>query len=105
MAGDRGRLEELEAVLGLECGDLAMGEFGKEGLFLVGLAVLVGRDLELKAAVRRNGADLKGGRSAIGWGKRERITHGLALLVFGVHPERASRHFVGGDEGGGEDGE
>ena len=105
MAGDRGRLEELEAVLGLERGDLAVGELGKEGLFLVGLAVLVGRDLELKTTVGRNGADLKGVRSAIGWGKRERSTHGLALLVFGVHPERASRHFVGGDEGGGEDGE
>ena len=43
-----------------------MGELGKESLFLVGLSVLVGRDLELKTAVRRNGADLKGVRSAIG---------------------------------------
>ena len=66
MAGDRGRLEELEAVLGLERGDLAVGELGKESLFLVGLSVLVGRELELKTAVRRNGADLKGVRSAIG---------------------------------------
>ena len=59
IAGDGRRLEDLEAVRGIESGDLAMGELGQELRLLVVLEVDVALgEVEAKTSKRGHCADL-----------------------------------------------